>query len=96
MMKKVLFVYDAKVLFDNNNNLYTNGTITEKNWKERYCTLGEVSFVSFLSNTTVDSVNAKEKYSLIPHYVRFVKVNQLTNSIKNFIFSINFNIKEIS
>lgn len=85
MVKKVLFVYDAKVLFDNNNNLYTNGTITEKNWKERYCTLGEVSFVSFLSNTTVDSVNAKEKYSLIPHYVRFVKVNQLTNSIKNFI-----------
>ena len=84
-MRSVLFVYDAKVISDEDGNLYTNGTITERIWRERYCKYGKVTFISFLVNESIPSSQAKKKYSKIPSEVCFVPISQTTDSIKHFL-----------
>lgn len=83
-MKKILFVYDAKIIVDDNKNRYTNGTITEKNWKDRYCKYGKVTMISFLDCRKKTCI-AEGKYSRIPDNVKFVPLEQNTASIKDYI-----------
>lgn len=82
---KLLFIYDgAKIILDDKGNRYTNGTVTTDAWRERYMTLGDVTFVARKDGVTYSKVEAWKNFSLIPKEVRCEYLRDNTDSIANY------------
>lgn len=84
---KLLFVYgEEKVKIDNEGNFYNSGTLPTNVWNNRYLKVCQnITFISRQDEKIYSKTEAISKFHLFNPHVKFVKIDNLTKSFKDYV-----------